>query len=70
MSDVHSVTVGAGAPAVMIHCALARHETLLPLADAIGGQATLFDMPGHGQSAGWDGKQDYQALVTAAAAAC
>ena len=53
----------------MIHCALSRHDALLPLANAIGGQVTLFDMPGHGRSDDWDGKQDYQTLVTAAAAA-
>ncbi|WP_341367451.1 alpha/beta hydrolase [Yoonia sp. BS5-3] len=67
---IHTATVGDGAPAVMIHCALSRHESLLPLAMAIGGQVTLFDMPGHGQSADWDGKEDYQQLVTKAAAAC
>lgn len=67
---VHSVTVGKGAPLVMIHCMLARHEALLPLADAIGGSATLFDLPGHGRSGGWDGRHDYQTLVVDAAAAC
>lgn len=67
---IHTVTVGTGAPAVMIHCALARHESLLPLAQAIGGQVTLMDMPGHGQSADWDGQHEYQTLVAKAAAAC
>ncbi len=67
---IHTVTVGTGAPAVMIHCALARHESLLPLAQAIGGQVTLMDMPGHGQSADWDGQHEYQSLVAKAAAAC
>jgi pimeloyl-ACP methyl ester carboxylesterase len=67
---VHAVTVGVGAPAVIIHCALSRHETLLPLAEAIGGQATLFDLPGHGRSDDWDGQQDYQTLVADAATAC
>jgi len=67
---VHAVTVGAGAPTVLIHCALARHEALLTLAEAIDGQATLFDMPGHGRSDDWDGKHDYQTLVMEAAAAC
>ncbi len=65
---VHHVTVGTGAPVAMIHCALAKHDRLLPLAKAIGGQVTLFDMPGHGRSGDWDGKQDYQTLVTDAAA--
>ncbi len=68
--SVHSVSVGEGTPTVMIHCALARHETLLPLANAIGGQVTLIDMPGHGRSSDWDGKHEYQSLVTRAAAAC
>jgi pimeloyl-ACP methyl ester carboxylesterase len=67
---VHTVTVGAGAPAVMIHCALSNHDSLLPLANAVGGQVTLFDMPGHGRSDDWDGKHDYQTLVVDAAAAC
>ena len=66
---VHHVTVGASAPAVMIHCALARHDRLLPLAEGIGGQVTLLDMPGHGRSADWEGKADYQTLVMEAAAA-
>lgn len=66
---VHAVTVGTGAPAVMVHCALARHDRLLPLAEAIGGQVTLFDMPGHGKSADWNGKTEYQGLVADAAAA-
>ncbi|WP_108814469.1 alpha/beta fold hydrolase [Loktanella sp. Alg231-35] len=68
--QVHSVTVGEGARAVMIHCALARHDALLPLAKEVGGQVTLFDMPGHGQSDAWDGQHEYQTLVTKAAAAC
>lgn len=67
---VHTVTVGAGAPAVMMHCMLGRHETLLPLAKAVGGKATLFDMPGHGRSSDWDGKHDYETLVIDAATAC
>ncbi|WP_322890759.1 MULTISPECIES: alpha/beta hydrolase [unclassified Yoonia] len=67
---MHKVTVGHGAPVVMVHCMLARHESLLPLAGAIGGQATLFDLPGHGRSPDWDGSRDYQAQAVAWAAAC
>ncbi len=66
---MHKVTVGHGAPVVMIHCMLARHESLLPLAGAIGGRATLFDLPGHGRSADWDGAP-YQAQAVDMAAAC
>ena len=61
---IHVETLGAGAPAVMIHCALARHEALLPLATALNQHhVTLFDMPGHGRSDDWDGKTEYQGLV-------
>lgn len=75
MTDVsghalHSVTVGNGAPAVMIHCMLGRHDMLVPLAKAIGGCVTLFDLPGHGCSGDWDGKSNYQALVVDVAATC
>lgn len=66
---IHSVTVGAGAPAMMVHCALSSHLPLLPLAQAVGGQVALIDMPGHGQSDDWDGKKDYQTLVVDAIAA-
>lgn len=66
---MHRVIVGDGAPVVMVHCMLARHETLLPLAGAIGAQATLFDLPGHGRSTDWDGAP-YQAQAVAMAAAC
>ncbi|MFG5384749.1 alpha/beta fold hydrolase [Yoonia sp. R2-816] len=61
-------TVGSGAPAVVIHCALARYKVLLPLANALGCRATLFDMPGHGRSADWDGTTEYQSLVADIAA--
>jgi len=67
---VHCVTVGEGPPKLMLHCMLARHDGLLPLADAIGGEVTLIDLPGHGRSDAWDGKVDYQALTDEAAAAC
>lgn len=68
---VHLAELGAGdAPTVMIHCSLARHEALLPLARALAGPARLFDLPGHGRSADWDGVTAYQRLVTEAATAC
>lgn len=66
---IHIETLGAGTPAVVIHCALARHEALLPLAEALDHHVTLFDMPGHGRSGEWDGKTEYQGLVADAAAA-
>lgn len=67
---LHRVTIGSGNPVVMAHCALSRHDALLPLAEAIGGAATLIDMPGHGRSADWDGHTDYHKLVTDSLAAC
>lgn len=68
---VHSVTVGTGAPVVMIHCMLARHEALLPLANALEVRATLFDVAGHGRSGDWDGQTDYHKLaVDTAKALC
>lgn len=46
---------------LMIHCSLARHEALLPLAKALNEPTVLFDMPGHGRSAHWNAERDYQA---------
>lgn len=49
---------------MMIHCSLARHEALLRLASHFkqNHQITLFDHPGHGQSADWDGVTPFQGL--------
>ncbi|SFS20283.1 alpha/beta fold hydrolase [Yoonia litorea] len=66
---VHHVTLGSDASRLFIHCMLARHELLLPLATALGG-GKLMDLPGHGQSPDWDGRTPYQALATRMAAAC
>jgi pimeloyl-ACP methyl ester carboxylesterase len=49
---------------------LGRHQAMLPLAKALDVRATLLDMPGHGHSAIWDGKTDYQSLVAEAARQC
>ncbi len=61
------MTIGQGPPALLIHCSLARHEALLPLAGLVPYRATLFDMPGHGRSPDWDGQGDYQAVTCAIA---
>ena len=55
----------------MIHCALSRHQGLLRLARLMepGHRWTLFDLPGHGASADWDGVSDLQALATGIAGA-
>lgn len=51
---------------LMIHCALSHHQALLRLARmmGVGYRFTLFDLPGHGASAEWDGVADLQALST------
>jgi pimeloyl-ACP methyl ester carboxylesterase len=49
---------------------LGRHQAMLPLAKALNVRATLLDMPGHGRSADWDGKTEYQSLVAEAARQC
>ena len=41
---------------------------LLPLAEKLVHRCTLFDLPGHGRSADWDGTTDYHALTTGIAA--
>lgn len=44
-------TVGQGPRRLlMLHCSLARHQSLLPLARLLGGEytVTLIDLPGHG----------------------
>jgi len=64
---VHHATTGTDRSRLLIHCMLARHEVLLPLAQALGG-GRLFDMPGHGRSADWDGETPYQAQVAGIAA--
>ena len=60
---------GAGLLTVYMHCALARRQSLRPLARALGGAAVLIDMPGHGESDDWDGVAPYQALTSEAIAA-
>lgn len=65
---INAAQTGTGAPHLLIHCALSRHEMLWPLALELGGRATLFDLPGHGDSAAWDGQTDYHHLATQIAA--
>ena len=62
------MTIGQGPPALIIHCSLARHEMLLPLARMLPYRVTLFDLPGHGRSPDWDGVADYHRLTTSIAA--
>ncbi|KJZ19491.1 alpha/beta hydrolase [Loktanella sp. S4079] len=65
---MHADTVGAGYPALVLHCALGRSEAMAPLVQQLGYQATLFDLSGHGQSGQWDGRSDYQTLTAGVAA--
>ncbi|WP_106746090.1 alpha/beta fold hydrolase [Yoonia maritima] len=66
--DIHADTVGEGSPALVLHCALGRSEAMMPLVQQLGYRATLFDLPGHGQSGNWDGASDYQRLSADVAA--
>jgi len=54
---------------LFIHCSLAHHETLMPLAAKLSPASDVFfDLPGHGRSAAWAGT-DYHSDATAIAAA-
>ena len=69
--DVFVARTGDAPDTLMLHCTLARHEALLPLAQALGITATLTDLIGHGRSGDWNGQGDYQtANMQAAAALC
>jgi lipase len=53
---------GHGAePALMIHCSLAHSGAWAGVAARLSDKLTMtaFDLPGHGQSADWDGQGDY-----------
>ena len=55
--------------ALLIHCSLAHQGAWKGVCDALGQgyQFTTFDLPGHGQSADWDGRGDYQDVTCAIA---
>ena len=58
--EVYATSQGEGAPRLFLHCSLARHQTLLPLAQAMPAACNIFfDLPGHGRSGEWLG-EDYQ----------
>jgi len=56
--------------ALLIHCSLAHQGAWSGLADVLSPwlKMTAFDTPGHGRSADWDERGDYQAVTTAMAA--
>jgi lipase len=63
---MHLRRLGAGRRvALALHCSLAHGGAFQGLAAALPG-ATLVapDLPGHGQSADWDGRADYATLAT------
>jgi pimeloyl-ACP methyl ester carboxylesterase len=52
----------ADAARLLIHCSLAHHETLMPLAAKLApAHDVFFDLPGHGRSAPWAGT-DYHSM--------
>ncbi len=57
-----------GTPALLLHCALAAHQAILPLAIKLPGlMATCMDLLGHGASPTPDGPNDLEANAAAAA---
>ncbi|MFZ3580924.1 alpha/beta fold hydrolase [Loktanella sp. DJP18] len=69
--DVNVLRTGPDPRYLLLHCTLARSEALLPLAQALPGNAVLMDLLGHGKSQDWNGGEDYQtANMTAAADLC
>ncbi len=66
--DVNVVTTGPAPQTLLLHCTLARLESLLPLARRVPGDAVLMDLLGHGASQDWTGPGDYQTANMAAAA--
>ena len=60
---------GAGAPMLMLHCALAHRGALAPLMAVLGaGAFCAFDLPGHGESE-FDARADIQAQAVETAVA-
>jgi pimeloyl-ACP methyl ester carboxylesterase len=58
-------TFGSGPRAsVALHCSLAHSGAWAAVAERLAGRITMtaFDLPGHGQSADWDGTEDFTAL--------
>ena len=55
---------------LLIHCSLAETAIWGGLAQHMSGAATMtaFDLPGHGRSAGWDGRGEMSAICTDIAA--
>ncbi|QGX97393.1 alpha/beta hydrolase [Roseovarius faecimaris] len=56
--------------ALMIHCSLAHSGAWGGLARHLSGALTMtaFDLPGHGRSAGWDGRGEVQGVAAGIAA--
>ena len=69
--DTYWTSFGQGPePALAIHCSLAHSGSWGPLARHVSGALTLtaFDMPGHGRSERWDGRDEIQGVTAAIAA--
>lgn len=68
---IYSQRWGTGAqPALLLHCSLASSDAWRGLAGHLSDHLTMtgIDFPGHGRSPDWDGRGDYHALCTEAAA--
>ena len=63
--ETHWINVGEGPrPALFLHCSLASSRSLKPVMERLGEASVAIDLPGHGQSADWDGSGDYVARAT------
>lgn len=63
-------TLGQGPRHMLaLHCTLAHSGAWRPLSQALEGRArfSAMDMPSHGRSPDWDGRGDFQTVVTGAA---
>lgn len=60
--DTHWIDVGEGpCPALFLHCSLASARSLRPVMERLDNPSVAISLPGHGQSADWDGSGDYVA---------
>ncbi len=68
---IHALTFGTGdRRGLALHCSLAHAGAWKAMAGALEEPLalTVFDLPGHGKSAGWDGTGDYTGLCADMAA--
>ena len=72
LSINHMVLGDGNECALMMHCTLSSARAMAPMAMAFENlfTTTVFDLPGHGQSGGWDFNGDLQDRATVAPKEC